>query len=105
MDSIGEATQNAYVDIEGIDLVDGALTFHGLPITSMETIWDGCLCTILVKPTSSMILFVGWLMAALPERASVVWRDGWPFVYCPPNDDCDFEDDPTPSAPDELELV
>lgn len=54
------------------------------------------------KPAPGMILFVGWLMTVLPSRAKATWQDGWPHVYCPPNDDRDYEDDPTPLVPNEL---
>jgi hypothetical protein len=106
LESIGEAAQNAYLDLENIDVAEGgALTFNGMAVTRMETSWEGFHGVLAIKPTAGMHLFVAWLMANLPATATVAWRDGWPLVYCPPNDDGDFEDDPTPLMPNELELA
>jgi hypothetical protein len=103
MGSIGEAAENACLDIEDIDLNEsGGLAFQGMAITSMTVTWEKTCYVLRVKPAPAMFLFIGWLMANLPSSATLSWRNGWPHVYCPPNDDADFEDDPTPLVPNEL---
>lgn len=103
--SIREAACNAYLDDIPLDCADAALHFEGMAITEFRTWIDDCTAIVEIRPTASMILFIGWLMTQLPSRASVHWRNGWPFVHCPPNEDRDHKDSPMPRAPDELELA
>jgi hypothetical protein len=102
MRSIGDASHNAHLELS--EMLDGGddLVFQGMAILNWSTSWQGFHGILRVKPAPAMLLFIGALMAALPLRATVTWRDGWPFVYCPPNDDRDCEDDPTPLVPNEL---
>jgi hypothetical protein len=105
--SIAESANNACLDLDVLEWPEsGGVTFNGMSIMEMGTSnSEGMISGFRIKPTVGMILFVAWLMANLPRTATVVWRHGWPVVYCPPNDDADFEDDPTPLMPNELELV
>ena len=104
--SIGEACENAHLCLDGhVNECNGTMAFQGMRLINMEQSFEEERCIVQISPAPAMMLFIGWLMTALPSRASVVWKNGWPFVKCPPNDDRDFEDDPTPSAPEELELV
>lgn len=101
--SIGEALQNAHVDLEGdIESEGYEIRFRGVTIVHIQhtEAWPHFLLGL--KPAAGMILFIGSLMAMLPSRATVTWRDGWPRVYCPPNDEREVEDDPTPLVPNEL---
>lgn len=105
--SLCEAFSNAHIEDTDIDIfyceerngviADGMLiAVFGIAEIQADAI------LISLKPASSMVLFVGWLMTILPPRASVVWRDGWPHIHCPPNDDRDDGYDPMPLVPNEL---
>jgi hypothetical protein len=99
--SMYEAAENACLDVEVGENGDGIIC-QGMTVVAVE-MQSGCPTKLTFRPTASMILFVGWLMTKLPVRASVAWRNGWPFFYCPPYDDADYADDPTPLIPNELE--
>lgn len=104
--SIGEACDNAHLDLDGHVIEEtGTMTFQGMRLVNMIQSFEDGRCVMTLQPAAGLVIFIGWLMTALPSRASVIWMEGWPFVKCPPNDDCDYEDDPTPSAPEELELA
>lgn len=103
--SASEASAHAHCELIELDFADGAIRFQGSALVSMEMRIEGNVVIGEVKPTAAMILFAAWFMNALPARATVTWKDGWPIFYCPPNDDRDAEDDPTPLVPNELELV
>lgn len=102
MQTIAEAMDNACLDDVELVCTSEGFTFNGLLITTIKFDHGGNPILATVKPTASMILFIGWLMTQLPSTARVTWADGWPHVYCPPNDDRDHEDDPTPLVPNEL---
>lgn len=103
--SISEACNNAHLDFGVVELVGPCLMVNGLTITYLKTASDSSSLTLIITPTGGMILFVGWLMTKLPPHATVKWRAGWPIVQCRPNEEGDFEFDPSPLHPDELELV
>lgn len=107
--SICEALANAYVeafDIE-IDYCDRrqAITWNDMAVTSMDSGVDKENCRLVIRPTASMLLFIGYIMTLLPSRARVIWSNGWPIISCPPRDDRDVIDDPTPPVPNQLEPV
>lgn len=101
--SASEAAANAHNDLTGLEYADGAIRFQGMPLIDMgEPRIEGWTVFIEVKPTAAMILFAASFMTDLPDRATVTWSGGWPTFYCPPNDDRDVEDNPTPLVPNEL---
>ncbi len=104
MTSLGEACTNAHFDeiCDHFDLTEGALMFDGMAITAMSAHFAGGVVEVTTKPTPAMLLFIGWLMTRLPARAHVVWRLGWPIIFCPPHDSRDDEGGPDPLTPQEL---
>lgn len=101
--SASEAASNAHDDLVELEYADGAIRFQGMALVDMgEPRIEGWTVICDVKPTAAMILFASWFMSVLPSRARVTWNSGWPTFYCPPNDDRDVEDDPTPLVPNEL---
>ena len=102
MGAIAESADNAHVDLDDLGCDEGVVSFGGMKITTMSMHMADWTMTVHIKPAPAMILFIGWLMSKLPSYATVTWRDGWPHVYCPPRDDRDHEDDPTPLVPNEL---
>lgn len=101
--SASEAASNAYDDLIELEFADGAIRFQGMALVDMgEPRIEGWTVICDVKPTAAMILFAAWFMSVLPSRARLTWSNGWPTFYCPPNDDRDAEDDPTPLVPNEL---
>lgn len=102
--SVSEAAAHAHAELIELDYADGAICFQGMPLVGMgEPRIEDWTVICEVRPTAAMILFAAWFMSALPGRATVTWNGGWPIFYCPPNDDRDGEDDPTPLVPNELE--
>ncbi|HMO74077.1 MAG TPA: hypothetical protein PKD48_01905 [Sphingopyxis sp.] len=100
--SAAEASAHAHCELIELDFADGAIRFQGNALVSMEMRIEGNVVIGEVKPTAAMILFAAWFMNALPARATVTWKDGWPTFYVPPNDDRETGDDPKPPAPNEL---
>lgn len=102
--SIAETAERARRDAELIEIEcgEGIAKFQGMALSTIDAVTEGGTVTVTIKPTASIILFAGWFMSALPRRATVVWKDGWPLFHCPPNDDRDGEDEPAPMAPSEL---
>jgi hypothetical protein len=104
--SASEAASNAHDELIELEFSDGAIRFQGMALVDMgEPRIEGWTVICDVKPTAAMILFASWFMSMLPSRARVTWSNGWPLFYCPPNDDRDGEDGPTPLVPDELVLA
>jgi hypothetical protein len=103
--SIGEACANAHFDYSPIEAGKDGFYFQGMKVAIMEIGDWGNPIAAFIKPAPALILFIGWLMNKLPSRASVVWRNGWPHVNCPSNDDRDAEPEPTFPIPPELVLA
>lgn len=101
--SIAEAAGNAHLDDLSIDWAGGVPLFEGMPIHDWLTYFEAGQAILRFRPAPGMILYIGWLMTKLPSRASVIWRDGWPIVHCPPHDDRDDEEPIEPLRPDCLE--
>ena len=104
MESICEALGNAHFNGDEIEFTsepDGMCAMGTLIVTTSVHIQPDR-AIVRFRPAAGMILFIGWLMAILPDRATVTWRKGWPVIYCPPYDDRNREDDPTPLVPNEL---
>lgn len=100
---IFEALDNAHVEPEiELEIYPGGVRCNGTSVVWVCHENSGNSFVFRFKPAPGMILFVGWLMTILPSRARVIWRDGWPHIYCPPHDDRDAEVDPTPLVPNEL---
>jgi len=98
--SISASLSNAHTDHVHLDVSHPGqfISINDQAVIALTSIrGEPGVCGIQLKPTASMILFIGWLMTQLPSRATVTWRDGWPHVYCPPNDD--REDDTIPHMP------
>lgn len=102
--SIAETADCARRDAELIEIEcsEGIAKFQGMELSTIDAVTEGCKVTVMIRPTASIILFAGWFMSVLPRRATVVWKDGWPLFHCPPNDDRDGEEEPTPLVPSEL---
>lgn len=102
--SAADAVTNAWIldDLEPLEEIDGIIVWQGMSLNSLTTRIEGWTAICEVRPAPALILFAGWLMSVLPDRARVTWTDGWPLFYCPPNDDRDSESDPTPLVPNEL---
>lgn len=100
--SIIEAATFAHLDDIGIELVGSYITFQSMRLVAWKTIWGGDELVARWHATPAMILFIAWLMTRLPARATVIWRDGWPFVSCPPCEDGEEEPEPLPLDPDLL---
>ncbi len=103
--SIAEAASNAYVDDIEIGGSGEGFLAMGMTIARIEIEMTRVAVLATVSPTASMILFIAAVMAKLPSTARVTWRDGWPHVTCPPNDDREGADDPAPLVPDALVLA
>lgn len=104
--SIAAALENGHADLgDGeveLQTRNDGVYFGELRIVEIARLYgeEGVLLTL--RPTASVSLFTGWLLTKLPSTARVRWIDGWPHLYCPPNDDREAEDDPAPIAPDLL---
>lgn len=110
LQSIGEALDNAQAEGDDIELtIDAefeAVLANGMAIAGVgrSNGVEGDVSFIFtIKPTASMVLFIAHVMTLLPSRARVEWIGGWPIIHCPPHDDRDAENDPTPLFPNELE--
>ncbi|MGV1682915.1 hypothetical protein [Sphingopyxis sp. NJF-3] len=94
--SASEAAAHAHCELIELDFADGAIRFQGMALVSMEMRIEGNVVIGEVKPTAAIVLFAAWFMTALPSRATVMWKDGWPMFRCPPNDDRHSDDGPPP---------
>lgn len=101
-ESIAMAAANGGCDLIELGEAGGSITYQGMALTQTRIKIVENVAAIQIKATPSMILFIGWLMTALPARARVQWQGGWPFVTCPPNDDRAGDGDPTPLVPIQL---
>lgn len=105
VESIVVALANAHADHIHLEVETSGgqdVLFNGLRVAHFIIKIEGGFASIELKPTASMILLMNWLLVQLPSTASVTWQDGWPTLRCPPNDDREYEDDPTPLVPNEL---
>jgi len=100
--SIAQAAANACLDLEGPDPNKDGIQIRGLKVVSTDICRRTTEFYLTWRPTSGMILYIAWLMTVLPQRASVAWRNGWPYVECPPRDDGEYEDAPAPLDPNLL---
>lgn len=90
--SIIEAMDNAGLPLEDWDNdTVGNLMLNGIQVTRFEQYFEetpeGRVFYMHIRPAAGLILFTMDLWVKMPGRAQMKWRQGWPFLYCPPNDE------------------